>query len=58
MLNVVIIDDHKLVGAGFAHLLSLEDNIHVEYICTSYQEAIEKLSNTVDIAIIEYFFTG
>ena len=53
MLNIAIIDDHKLVGAGLAHLLSIEDNFSVACLCSSYAEAIETLTPAINIAIID-----
>lgn len=53
MKQVAIIDDHKLVAAGFSHLIELEDEYTIASICTTYFEAITTLDSSIDIAIID-----
>lgn len=53
MIKIAIIDDHKLVSAGFTHLIELEDNLTVALSCQSVSEALEQLNNSIDVAIID-----
>ena len=53
MTRIAIIDDHKLVSAGFSHLIALEEKLSVACICNSYAEAISQIDDTIDIAIID-----
>ena len=53
MTRIAIIDDHKLVSAGFTHLIELEDNLSVALSCQSASEAKEQLDSSIDVAIID-----
>lgn len=54
MINVALIDDHKVVRSGFAQLLSLEEDI---YIVGQYSSAAEAwpnlLTDDIDVAILD-----
>lgn len=54
MINVALIDDHKVVRSGFAQLLSLEPDIHIIGQYSSAREAWPNmLKNNVDVAILD-----
>lgn len=54
MINVVLIDDHKVVRSGFAQLLSLEPDIHIIGQYSNAKEAWPHLlKNEVDVAVLD-----
>ncbi|GAA6203869.1 response regulator transcription factor [Thalassotalea sp. SU-HH00458] len=58
MTRIAIIDDHKLVSAGFSHLIELEDELSVACICSSYEEAISLIDDSIDVAVIDISMPG
>jgi two-component system uhpT operon response regulator UhpA len=53
MTRIAIIDDHKLVSAGFSHLIELEEELTVALICNSYTDALEQIDESINVAIID-----
>ncbi len=54
MISVALVDDHTMVRSGFAQLLNVENDIHVQGEFGHAREAFLTLSNSdVDVAVID-----
>ena len=54
MISVALVDDHIMVRSGFAQLLSVEDDMHVQGEFGHAREAFSALSKSgVDVAVID-----
>lgn len=54
MISVALVDDHIMVRSGFAQLLSVENDMHVQGEFGNAREAFSELSKSdVDVAVID-----
>jgi DNA-binding NarL/FixJ family response regulator len=59
MLRLAIVDDHKIVRAGFREMLSDELGIRVEFEAASGEEAMQKLRETpCDVLLLDLSLPG
>ena len=59
MINIAIVDDHDVVADGFAKLINLQDDLHVDATANSYDEAVDYLSHkTPQLMIIDVSLKG
>ena len=59
MINIAIVDDHHVVADGFSRLINLQADLNVDAIASSYEEAIEYLSqNSPHLMIIDVSLKG
>jgi DNA-binding NarL/FixJ family response regulator len=59
MLRLAIVDDHKIVRAGFREMLSDELGIRVEFEAASGEEAMQKLRETTcDVLLLDLSLPG
>ncbi|MCK6375049.1 MAG: response regulator transcription factor [Zoogloea sp.] len=59
MLRLAIVDDHKIVRAGFREMLSDELGIRVEFEAASGEEAMQKLRETAcDVLLLDLSLPG
>ena len=59
MLQVAIVDDHKIVRAGFQELLSEDVAIHICFEAATGEEALSKLRDTpCDVLLLDISLPG
>ena len=59
MLHLAIVDDHKIVRAGFREMLADELGIRVEFEAASGEEALQLLRDTpCDVLLLDLSLLG
>lgn len=54
MIKILIADDHMLIREGLEKIISLEDNMKIEFKCRDGKEALEYiLNNKIDVALLD-----